>query len=237
MDGPPNIIHFAERLVLNGECSQTTLETETPQKMDCTVLDGTSDTKASFPKEKLCKEEGGQLHSFPKSVQLHSFPHLQCNGNGSCTKQKQGVEVTESKCRSSDYALPVKDSPDNVTSEDGKGDASSCVASTTNKTQNPHKEGNELIGTLNELKDLTFQTDFAQGNMTRKDNNNNPLSTCVNSVQITEIDKSQAQDHNQEGESGSLGVEYVEDHTVALWVKVHLMLIYSFLKYYLILCS
>ena len=220
MDELPNVMHSAERPLVNGECSQSRnkheqddsfLETDASLMADCNISDCASDAKASFAKEKLCKEEAGKLSS----------PYLQCNGNGSCPKQKKGVALIETICRSSDYEVPIKDSRINVINEQDKEEDAFCGAtSTIIETHNSHGECKEKFGTP-QLPALTFQE---QCNLSVEERNNEILSASVDSVQSAEKIESQVQDLNQEGESGPLGSDYVEEHTVALWVKVHLIL-------------
>jgi len=228
MDAPPNAMHSAERPLVNGECSQARnkyeqadnfLETDASLMADCNMSDCASDAKASFPKENLCKEEAGNSRS----------SYLQCNGNGSYPEQKEGVALIETICRSSDYEVPTKDSHSNVINEEDEGDASCGATSTVIKTHNSHGEGKEKLGTPHEPMVLTFQE---QCNLSVEERNNEILSASVDSVETAEKIESQVQDHNQEGESGPLGSDYVEEHTLALWVKVHLILIHSFSKRY-----
>lgn len=203
-----------ETHILIGECSQSRnscrqndsfLESDALVMADSNRSDGISDAKALFPKENLCKEETGHLSS----------PHLQCNGKGSHHDQK-GVVSIEYTCSTSGCDLPGIDS---CISEDKKEEASTGGKSALLKMQGSCEEDKDQLGSFHEPMDTTHTTHQMQ----LQGQNCERLSASVNSGQTGGKVERQAQGRNQEGESGLLQVDYTEDHTVALWVKVHII--------------
>lgn len=211
MDELPNSKQAAaERRLLNGECSHSRndceqndkiLETDAPLMEDCSALDGASNANAPFSRGKHCKVDDG----------LFSSPYLRCDGNINCHEQK-GVELMHPVCNANGCELSEKDSCLNVISEDRKGDTSNLETSILIESQDAHAEVKVRLETLNKPVDYALQTELQQ-------QNNELLSASANSVQTTGKIGSQARDRYQEGESGLFGADYVEDQTVALWVK------------------
>ncbi|ONK68314.1 uncharacterized protein A4U43_C05F10060 [Asparagus officinalis] len=215
MDEFPSVIHSAEQPVLNGECSQSCQDTDSPQMVGWGMSEATSDAKVSSRKEKLCKEEAGHI----KSVQEHSFPYLQSNGKGSFTDQDKRVELIETACTSSCYEVPVKGSNKNVINDDKIRDASAGSSSTLTETRHSHGKEKERCETPHESTGLTFQAGFEQCKLSAHDKKTELLLTSINLAHTSEKVESQVHGHNREGESGPLGADYLEDQTVALWVK------------------
>lgn len=206
-----------ERLLVHGECSQARnscgqnvsfRETDASTMADSSRLDGTSDAKLLFPEETFCKESGRL-----------SSPHLPCNGKGNCHEQE--IILIKNTCSTSDYELPGVV----FTSKDKKGEPFTVETSTLFNMQDSHKKDIDQLGTLHELMDITHP-------MQLQDHNNVLHLASVSSVQMAKVVESQVHDRNQEGESGPLGVDYTEDHTDALWVKVHIMQLHFSSKRY-----
>lgn len=169
------------------------------QKLDC----HTSDANASFPHENIVKKEGEQS----KIVQAHATSLLQCNGNGNYTD----VEVEEKKSRSIANTLSGKDG--------SVIDKSIHSTSIPTEAENLHVVDVMQYETVQERMDMSSQTDSEQGNLSLQDQDNE-LSTSTSAENAENIGTdSQMHDCDQEGESSSQGVDYVEEDTVAFWVK------------------
>lgn len=224
------------------ELNDEILETDDPLMSNCNALDGTSVSRTSFSGEKHGKEEDCSFSNLYLQCNGNGNCHGQkgaelvettCSTSGydlhdkdSCSnvmsEDKKRVasnceastssKMQDSRGRDTGPLFPSKDNCINIRSEDRNGVASNCEAFTLTEGHDFHGEGEVLHGAILKPMSHTFQTELQQ-------QSSGLLSDSMNSLQTTEHIENQAQVHNQEEESGPSGADYVEDQTMALWVK------------------
>ncbi|KAJ6827109.1 histone-lysine N-methyltransferase SUVR5 [Iris pallida] len=183
------------------------LKTDSPQMVVCNILNGHSEPKAPLSEQASCKET---TEHFSNSEE-NAFPCLECNKKGSSPEHDTTYGLSED-------VLPGKYCHiDGLTEGENAKDASNSGISLVNYTPDSQGEGKEEAGTLTKQSGHTFGTNFEQHIFSRQDQKNEQVSSSGNSQQI--LTYRGVHDCNEDKESGPLGTEYLEDHTVALWVK------------------
>lgn len=174
---------------LRNHCEAGILKTDSSPIVACDILNCSSDAEATVSKEEICKETDERV----TSAKVHSFFCLQCNNNCSCHEHKLGEELIKTTCGSSDCVSHVEGLGE------GKHEivASNSGTSIVIHTPDSHGEDEEQPRTHREPSNIAFTNNFEQDNFSL-----HGMRDC-----------------NQDGATDPLGTEYLEDHTVALWVK------------------
>nr|XP_010906908.1 histone-lysine N-methyltransferase SUVR5 isoform X1 [Elaeis guineensis] len=179
------------------------------QLAECKILNGMVEEETSFLREKKINEDVIHLR-----IESHSYSGQQCNEVGSCFEPEQGVQLIDRNFKSNDNMVPAKDSQgDKICEFNNREDAPCSAESIQTDTSDSCGEEEDQSCLPHKLSD--FEPDLPE----QGQKNNSFLFGNASHSSMQNMNNN-VQNINQEGESGLLRNEYVEqDQPVALWVK------------------